>query len=207
MSLRWSETNSHVRCKVVDHTRFQVTWVCILLLQQASNHRQCLHLQQLHTPQPPHLRWHPVPCWREFLCMVMCCFLLSSIPFCFALMRCGSLSWVVQSSPNLHHITPQKRLPTASVVQPNTILSATTPTRLHDDPCPSQHVWAAGVNVVYDPVGGTQFQDALKNVAWGAHYLVIGFASGGIPKVRQRHCGDSDKWQCTARASGLRCSG
>ncbi|MEW5301471.1 MAG: hypothetical protein WDW36_004330 [Sanguina aurantia] len=40
-----------------------------------------------------------------------------------------------------------------------------------------------GVNVVYDPVGGSQFQDALKSVAWGAHYLVIGFASGGIPKV------------------------
>ncbi|GAX72670.1 hypothetical protein CEUSTIGMA_g126.t1 [Chlamydomonas eustigma] len=41
-----------------------------------------------------------------------------------------------------------------------------------------------GVDVVFDPVGGSLFEEALKCTApWGAHYLVIGFASGGIPKV------------------------
>ncbi len=42
-----------------------------------------------------------------------------------------------------------------------------------------------GVHVVFDPVGGAQLSEALKAVAWGAHYLVIGFASGHIPKVRR----------------------
>ncbi|KXZ55570.1 hypothetical protein GPECTOR_2g1119 [Gonium pectorale] len=40
-----------------------------------------------------------------------------------------------------------------------------------------------GVHVVFDPVGGSSLFEALKVVAWGAHYLVIGFASGEIPKV------------------------
>ncbi|KAG2434122.1 hypothetical protein HXX76_007849 [Chlamydomonas incerta] len=40
-----------------------------------------------------------------------------------------------------------------------------------------------GVDVVFDPVGGAQLFEALKCVAWGAQYLVIGFASGDIPKV------------------------
>ena len=42
----------------------------------------------------------------------------------------------------------------------------------------------AGVNVVFDPVGGSALFESLKCVAWGAHYLVIGFAAGDIPKVR-----------------------
>lgn len=41
-----------------------------------------------------------------------------------------------------------------------------------------------GVDVVYDPVGGKSFEEALKVVKWGAQILIIGFASGGIPKVR-----------------------
>lgn len=45
---------------------------------------------------------------------------------------------------------------------------------------PSFH---AGVNVVFDPVGGSALFESLKCVAWGAQYLVIGFAAGDIPKV------------------------
>jgi hypothetical protein len=37
--------------------------------------------------------------------------------------------------------------------------------------------------VVYDPVGGAMLSEALKVAAWGASYLVIGFAAGAIPKV------------------------
>ena len=49
-----------------------------------------------------------------------------------------------------------------------------------------QKVAPKGVDVVYDPVGGKSFEEALKVVKWGAQILIIGFASGGIPKVRQQ---------------------
>ena len=39
-----------------------------------------------------------------------------------------------------------------------------------------------GVDVVYDPVGGELAQQALRGLAWHGRYLVIGFASGDIPK-------------------------
>jgi len=40
-----------------------------------------------------------------------------------------------------------------------------------------------GVDVVYDPVGGAYTEPALRSVAPGGRYLVIGFASGEIPKI------------------------
>ena len=40
-----------------------------------------------------------------------------------------------------------------------------------------------GVDVVYDPVGGELFEQALRSTAWEGRVLVIGFASGEIPKV------------------------
>jgi NADPH2:quinone reductase len=43
--------------------------------------------------------------------------------------------------------------------------------------------FSAGVDVVFDPVGGAMLAQALRTVAWGGHYLVIGFASGDIPKA------------------------
>jgi NADPH:quinone reductase len=39
------------------------------------------------------------------------------------------------------------------------------------------------VDVVYDPVGGTMSEPALRALAWKGRYLVIGFASGAIPKL------------------------
>jgi NADPH:quinone reductase-like Zn-dependent oxidoreductase len=45
------------------------------------------------------------------------------------------------------------------------------------------HLLHIGVNVVFDPVGGAPFKAALKSVAWGAQYLVIGFAAGDIPNI------------------------
>ncbi|MGR6919480.1 NADPH:quinone oxidoreductase family protein [[Actinomadura] parvosata] len=41
----------------------------------------------------------------------------------------------------------------------------------------------AGADVVFDPVGGAVAEAAVRAVAWGGRYLVIGFASGGIPRV------------------------
>lgn len=38
--------------------------------------------------------------------------------------------------------------------------------------------------MIFDPVGGSAFSDALKVARWGAQILIIGFASGTIPKVR-----------------------
>lgn len=40
-----------------------------------------------------------------------------------------------------------------------------------------------GVDVVYDPVGGKSFTEALRCVTWGAQLLTIGYAEGDIPKV------------------------
>jgi len=40
-----------------------------------------------------------------------------------------------------------------------------------------------GVDVVYDPVGGHYTELALRATAWGGRLLVIGFASGEIPKI------------------------
>jgi NADPH2:quinone reductase len=40
-----------------------------------------------------------------------------------------------------------------------------------------------GADVVYDPVGGDAFDQAIRAVAWGARMLVIGFAAGRIQSV------------------------
>jgi len=40
-----------------------------------------------------------------------------------------------------------------------------------------------GVDVVYDPVGGAYAEPALRSLGPGGRYLVIGFASGEIPKI------------------------
>jgi NADPH:quinone reductase len=40
-----------------------------------------------------------------------------------------------------------------------------------------------GVDVVYDPVGGALAEPALRSLCWKGRFLVIGFASGEIPRV------------------------
>ncbi|MEU0463805.1 NADPH:quinone oxidoreductase family protein [Amycolatopsis sp. NPDC006131] len=40
-----------------------------------------------------------------------------------------------------------------------------------------------GADVVFDPVGGAVGEAALRAVAWAGRYLVVGFASGDIPRV------------------------
>jgi NADPH2:quinone reductase len=44
-----------------------------------------------------------------------------------------------------------------------------------------------GADVVYDPVGGALFEDAIRSVCFGGRVLVIGFASGEIPTVKINH--------------------
>lgn len=41
----------------------------------------------------------------------------------------------------------------------------------------------AGADVVYDPVGGAYTEAALRATAWEGRLLVVGFASGEIPKI------------------------
>lgn len=41
----------------------------------------------------------------------------------------------------------------------------------------------AGVDVVYDPVGGVSTEQALRSTNWNGRLLVIGFASGEIPSI------------------------
>jgi NADPH2:quinone reductase len=40
-----------------------------------------------------------------------------------------------------------------------------------------------GVDVVYDPIGGPLAEAALRGTGWQGRYLVIGFASGEIPRI------------------------
>jgi NADPH:quinone reductase len=40
-----------------------------------------------------------------------------------------------------------------------------------------------GVDVIYDPVGGDLMDPSLRSMAWNGRYLVVGFASGEIPKI------------------------
>jgi len=41
----------------------------------------------------------------------------------------------------------------------------------------------AGANVVYDPVGGSATEAALRAIAWEGRLLVLGFTAGEIPKI------------------------
>lgn len=45
----------------------------------------------------------------------------------------------------------------------------------------------SGVQVVFDPVGGDVFDEAVRTVGWDGRYLVIGFAAGRIPELRMNH--------------------
>jgi NADPH2:quinone reductase len=40
-----------------------------------------------------------------------------------------------------------------------------------------------GVDVVYDPVGGSVFEASLRVVNWNARILIIGFAGGPVPQI------------------------
>ena len=40
-----------------------------------------------------------------------------------------------------------------------------------------------GVDVIYDCVGGAHSEPAMRAMAWGGRFLVVGFAAGDIPKL------------------------
>jgi NADPH2:quinone reductase len=40
-----------------------------------------------------------------------------------------------------------------------------------------------GADVIYDPVGGAYSEAALRSIAWHGRFLVVGFATGEIPKL------------------------
>ena len=44
-----------------------------------------------------------------------------------------------------------------------------------------------GIDIVYDPVGGSSFLTALSCCKPEARYLIIGFASGNIPQIKANH--------------------
>jgi len=44
-----------------------------------------------------------------------------------------------------------------------------------------------GVDVVFDPVGGDVFDEAVRTVGWDGRFLVVGFAAGRIPELKMNH--------------------
>ena len=40
-----------------------------------------------------------------------------------------------------------------------------------------------GADAVIDPIGGPKAEAALRSLRWGGRYLVVGFASGEIPRI------------------------
>ena len=46
-----------------------------------------------------------------------------------------------------------------------------------------REVTGAGADVVVDPVGGTWTEAALRSTRWGGRFVVVGFASGEIPRI------------------------
>ena len=52
-----------------------------------------------------------------------------------------------------------------------------------------------GADVVYDPVGGELAEQAFRATAWHGRYLVIGFASGEIPKLSLIHISEPTRLQ------------
>src|SRR3974377_1181632 len=40
-----------------------------------------------------------------------------------------------------------------------------------------------GVDIAFDPLGGDYSEPVLRSMAWGGRFLVIGFASGNIPRI------------------------
>ena len=45
-----------------------------------------------------------------------------------------------------------------------------------------------GADVIYDPVGGDFSEQAFRAIAWDGRFLVVGFASGPIPKIPLNLC-------------------
>ncbi len=46
-----------------------------------------------------------------------------------------------------------------------------------------KEITPAGVDVVYDPVGGDFTEQAFRSLAWNGRHLVVGFAAGPIPEL------------------------
>lgn len=45
------------------------------------------------------------------------------------------------------------------------------------------HTAGKGVDVIFDPVGGTLTESAFRSIAWRGRHLVIGFADGNVPAL------------------------
>ncbi|MFO0510051.1 MAG: NADPH:quinone oxidoreductase family protein [Gammaproteobacteria bacterium] len=65
----------------------------------------------------------------------------------------------------------------ATIVYPATVTDGKALAALFKDACGKQ-----GADVIYDPVGGDYAEPALRAIAWGGRYLVIGFPAG-IPRI------------------------
>ena len=60
-------------------------------------------------------------------------------------------------------------------------------TILLDRAAPDLSALKGRIDVIYDPLGGPYLQLALKTLAWGGRYLVVGFVAGDPPPVKPNH--------------------
>ena len=86
-------------------------------------------------------------------------------------------SWVDGSSPS-------PRRPTSSPLPASMAPRKASITQTEDLKARLKQLTAPkGVDVLYDPVGGAYAEPSLRAMAWEGRYLVLGFASGTIPKI------------------------
>jgi NADPH:quinone reductase len=80
-------------------------------------------------------------------------------------------------------VTSDPELWSGSKLKPHVILDRRT-THLREA---MRELFPDGVDIVVDPVGGAMAEAALRSLNFGGRYLVVGFASGEIPKLPVNH--------------------
>lgn len=80
-------------------------------------------------------------------------------------------------------VTSDAKLWDHAKIRPNVVLDRRT-THLREA---MRELFPDGVDMVVDPVGGPMADAALRSLTFGGRYLVVGFASGEIPKLPANH--------------------
>jgi NADPH2:quinone reductase len=83
-------------------------------------------------------------------------------------------AWVIAAASSAEKLELARRCGADAVVDYTTESLAERVKELTD---------GTGVDVLFDPVGGADFREYLRTLAWNGRYLVVGFAGGEIPQL------------------------